>query len=284
MLIAFVPVLHKGYLELFAKHQGGELGILGADVIADYTALVRDLRVVDPVEMKKMIEALGIFGNVRILDKSELSTPSGSPITGGEPAPGVSIFMPDEEVSHDLAQKYFADKPVTFESIFLRWNRPISTTEHIIAPGRTISVDEMDRELMAQANDEAQKSADWWRQVGAVAVKDGVLIATGHNRHLPSDFHLGQNGDPRSSFDAGTHLDIYTSIHAEASIVADCARAGTQLNGASLFITTFPCPNCARLLCVAGIKKIYYQKGYSLLDAEDIFKAFNVDIVLVASS
>ena len=88
-------------------------------------------------------------------------------------------------------------------------------------------------------------------------------------------------GDPRSNFDAGEHPEIYTSIHGEASVVAQAARDGVSLKGAEIYVTTFPCANCARLIAEVGIKKVYYRDGYSMLDAEDIFKAANIEVVLV---
>ena len=269
MLIAFVPVLHKGYINLFEKYRGEVLGILGKDILSDYTIFVRDLRIVDPEKIKVAIEALGIFSEVKVLSKSDL--------VAGEGA----IVMPDEDIGHHLAGKYFPGMDVTFEKIFLRYDRPISTAEFVVAPNRTISHDELHRELIAEAKEEADKSSDFWRQVGAVIARDGKIIVKSHNHHLPTDFHLMQNGDPRSNFDAGSGFELYTSIHAEAAAVAACAKAGIALEGTSIYSTTFPCSNCARLLCESGMKKVYYEKGYSVLDAEKIFKAFGVEIILV---
>jgi dCMP deaminase len=272
MLIAFVPVLHKGYLELF-KLYPEELGILGPDVIADYTSLTRDLRIVDPHELKQAIEGLRIFPRVRVLSKADLETLGAS---------SINVVMPDEDVSRELANKYFGDR-VTFAPVHIRnrWDKKFVNEENTVAPHRIISKETADIELMKLANVEADKSADWWRQIGALLVKDGQVIFSNWNRHLPSDFHLAQNGDPRSNFDRGERPDIYTSVHAEAGIIAKAAKQGVALEGSSIYATTFPCPNCARLIAEAGIKKVYYQKGYSLLDAEEIFKAYGVEIVLV---
>ena len=270
MLIAFVPVLHKGYIDLFKKYPD-TLGILGADIIADFTALTRDCRVVDSVMMKKAIESLGIFSSVRVLSKSDLADLAQSES---------SIVMPDEDVSRELAKQYFADRAV-FESVFLRWDKMPTLRENIVAPHRIITSDEFSKSMMNLAVSESMKSSDWWRQVGTVLVKDGIIVAQSHNRHLPTDYHLAINGDPRTIFDAGQHIDIATSIHSEALAVAQSARNGTSLDGAEAFVTTFPCPNCARLLAEAGIKRVYYHKGYSLLDAEEILKAYGAEIILV---
>lgn len=269
MLIAFVPVLHKGYLELFKKYPD-ELGILGLDIIADYTSLTRDLRVIDPHDLKLAIEALGIFKHIRVLSKSDLTNLGGT------------IIMPDEDVSRDLAAKYFGGR-ATFASAAIRnrWDKKFVNEENAVAPQRVISKEAADIELMKLANAEADKSADWWRQIGAVLVKEGKTIYKNWNKHLPSDFHLAYNGDPRSNFDRGQRPDIYTSVHAEAGIIAKAAREGVALEGTSIYTSTFPCPNCARLIAEAGITKVYYQKGYSLLDAEEILTAYGIEIVLV---
>jgi len=269
MLIAFVPVLHKGYVELFKKYPG-QLGILGTDVIADFTSLTRDLRIVDPAEMRKAIFSLELFDEVFVMNKTSLETLDGQ-----------SLIMPDEDVSHALHAQYFPNAEVIFEPVFLRWDKQISIAEHIVAPDRIVSTEELHKHFIHLATDESAKSADWWRQVGAVIVRDGIVVAKAHNRHLPTDYHLAAHSDPRSNFDAGTNLDICTAIHAEASAIAQAARDGIALQGSSLYSTVFPCPNCARLICEAGISKVYYEKGYSRVDAEQIFKAFNIEIVLV---
>lgn len=274
MLIAFVPVLHRGYIDFFRKYPGATLGILGTDVVDQFTSISRDQRTLSPEIAKSLVEQLGIFSDVRILHQADLEALSSE---------CVSIVMPEDDVSRTLAERHFPQR-TTFASIFLRWTKPITLQEHIIPAHRTISHDTFLQEVMKEALAEAQKSADWWRQVGAVFIKDGAVLARGHNRHLPSDFHLSLNGDPRTNFEAGERIDCSTAIHAEAGIIAECAKKGISTKEALAFVTTFPCPNCARLLAEAGVKKVYYQQGYSLLDAEAILRAYGVEIVLVPAS
>lgn len=270
MLIVFAPVLHAGYIALFKKYPS-ELGILGTDIIANYTSLTRDCRTIDPAVMKNAIESLSIFSSVRVLSISDLTNLAHTT---------VPIVMPDEDVSHALAEQYFRNR-VTFESIFLRWDKMKTLHEHIVAPHRNITTATFATSIMSLAMTEAKKSSDWWRQVGTALVKDGIVIALSYNTHLPTDYHLSIEGDPRTNFDAGVRIDLSTAIHSEARAVAQSAKSGTSLNGAEAFVTTFPCPNCARLFAEAGIKTIYYSKGYSLLDAEEILKAYGIEIVLV---
>jgi len=270
MLIAFVPVIHQGYVDLFKKYPG-ELGILGSDVIAKYTSIARDLRAMNPGAMKKVIESMRHFDRVRIITAFDLTDLAKS---------NAPIVMPDDEVAQKIIAEY-GFQNVTLESIFLRWGFMPTTRENVVAPHRIISRGAFEKEMMGVAMNEAQKSADWWRQVGTVIVQDGEIIAHGHNHHLPTDYHLSLFGDPRTNFNAGERIDLSTAIHSEASVIASCARRGISLDGASAFVTTFPCPNCARLLAESGVKTVYYSKGYSLLDAEAVLNGFNVNIVLV---
>ncbi|MES2471163.1 MAG: deaminase [Patescibacteria group bacterium] len=269
-LVCYVPVLHEGYIKFFSKYPGATLYILGRDVIIDYLSLVRDPRGMDPEVLKTPIESLGIFSEVKVLTKKDLENFSIE-----------NIVMPDENVTRDLAAKYFVGKKVVFESVFLRWDQIKSTTEFVVPADRVISTDEADKEIMAKAMKVADRSPDWWRQIAAIIIKDGKVVSETYNTHLPSDFHLQKNGDPRSNFNAGEMQQIFTSIHAEARGIAEAANKGISLDGAVAYVTTFPCPNCARLMMFAGIKKVYYSKGYSLLDAENILKIAGIEIVMV---
>lgn len=268
--ICFIPALHAGYISFFKKHRG-VLYILHSDFVAEFPKIERDIRQIDALDMKKAIEALGIFEKVEVLHLSGLATfkPEGE------------LIMPDEDMTREIKNKFFPDAVVVFDSVFLRWDKQITTTETVVPPNRTISIEEFDKEVIHQANIEAQKSSDWWRQVGAVIVKEGKIILEGHNRHMPADMSLDAYGDPRSNFDAGVRIDLSTAIHGEASLIAKAAREGVMLLGSSIYVTTFPCPNCAKLIVDAGIQKVFYEKGYSLLDAENILKSAGVEIILV---
>jgi dCMP deaminase len=213
----------------------------------------------------------GLFGNSKVLNKENI----GEILKFGE------IIMPDEDISRVFAEKYLTEKEVIFEKVFLRWDKLISLKEQEISPDRKISSEDFDKEFIGEAFKESEKSSDWWRQIGAVVVKEGKIIITGYNKHLPSNFSPYINGDPRNNFDAGIRIDLCTSIHAEAATIAAAAKNGINLNGCSIYVTTFPCPTCARLLAESGISKVFYSKGYSLLDAEDILKGYGAEIILV---
>lgn len=268
-IVAFVPAIHKGYIELFRKYPG-TLYLLGSSFVPDVPYIERDLRTPDFVDLKNILKSIDCGDVYELTPETVASIPR-----------DVILVMPDDSVTRTIAEKYFSDREVQFDSVFLRWNKQITKTEMIVAPDRIISEEERDREFIKEAQAYAKQSSDWWRQIGAVCAKEGKVLVAGYNRHLPSDFNLDTYGDPRSSFDAGESFEISTAIHCEATLVAHAARKGISLEGTSLYVTTFTCPVCAKLVAEAGIKKVYYKSGYSLLDAETILKSFGVEIILV---
>jgi len=191
------------------------------------------------------------------------------------------ITLPDEDVSRNFARIFLKKHKVYFKKIFLRWDKTISATEFEVPPDRIISTKNSDLKFLREAVKEARQSPDWWRGIGAVLVKEKKIEIRAYNRHFPSNTTSGTMGDPRSNFDYGEQPEIYLSIHAEADIIAQVANRGISLQGSEIFVTTFPCPNCARLLVRAGIKKLFYTQGYSKLDAEEILKSAGVEIILV---
>jgi dCMP deaminase len=272
VILAYVPVLHEGYRRFFEKYQDSDLYILGSDIISEFSQLSKEIRQLDPEIVKKSVESWGAHKNIFIANKKEIQEIKDS-------ADG--IIMPDEEIMHELAEKYFSDKKVIFDAIFLRWDKHSTTKEKEVSFDRKISADEFDKEMILAADAEGQKSSDWWRKIGSVIVKDGKSIIFAHNKHVPSEHMPYINGDPRSNFHKGDHLELSTAIHSEAAAIAEAARLGISLEGASIYVTTFPCPPCAKLIAYSGIKKIYYNIGYGVLDGESILKDKGVEIIFV---
>ena len=273
-LVSYIPALHRGYIDFFKKYPGATLYILGTDFVRETPRMDRDIRALTPDEVKTLVAGLGIFASVIVLDEKNIKDLLTS---------GTEIIMPDDEVNHNFAEAHLATftGKISFIPAFLRWDRKISTTEFIVSPDRIISEDEFDRQIIAQATEEAQRSPDWWRQIGGILMRDKKIILMAHNEVLPSEYTLNTFGDPRSNFDAGEMLTTYKTIHAEAKIIAEAANRGISTQGTTLYTTTFPCPVCAKSVAMAGIKEVYYAKGYSLLDAEDILRAFGVKLVMV---
>lgn len=268
-IVAYVPALHAGYAAFFRKHTGAPVYVLGKSFIDAYPRLNRDIRALAPQEAAAALRALGFIAHVlEVGDVSALK-------------PYKEIVLPDEDVSRDFAAKYLPENKVTIENIFLRWEGVFANKEVEPSPDRTVSTDVLDHELMREAVKEGRRSADWWRQIGGLAVKDGTLLARSHTQYFPSDLALDILGTPRTTVDAGERPDLYISMHAEAAIVAQAAAEGFSLKGASLYVSTFPCINCAFLIAKSGVARLYYAEGYSRIDAEGVLKSADVEIVQV---
>ncbi len=92
--------------------------------------------------------------------------------------------------------------------------------------------------------------------VGCVIVSGGEgknrLIAAGYNGFLPGSPHTSR---VRDGHEQGT-------VHAEQNAIADAARRGISLAGATAYVTHYPCINCAKVLAAAGINKVKFHKNY----------------------
>lgn len=97
--------------------------------------------------------------------------------------------------------------------------------------------------------------------VGCVLVnKDHRIISTGYNGSVAGNPHCSEVGH--------TMRDGHciATIHAEMNALLYCAREGISVKDSTAYITHFPCLNCTKALIQAGIKAIYYQKGYRIDD------------------
>ena len=111
------------------------------------------------------------------------------------------------------------------------------------------------------------------RPTGAVIVKDKRILATGYNGPMPGAWHCTDKG-PGYCFrrEKGIpDIDKYNycrASHAEANAIAQAARFGISLEGASLYCTLAPCYVCLKLIASAGIKEVYYEYDYESRDFE----------------
>ncbi|MBT3356637.1 hypothetical protein HN784_00120 [bacterium] len=273
IIIAYVPVLHEGYRRFFEKYSDDvELWIIGQEVIEKFDYFYKEVRALKPELIVKSIESWGMFENIGILNKEKLKDLQKEEI---------EIIAPKEDVIKDVIKEYFLDKEITWDDIFLRWDKHNYTSKIEISPDLEMSQKEFDNKIMKLAVADAENSSDWWRRVSAVIVKDGKAIIIEHNKHVPSNHTPYANGDPRNAAHKGVNLELSTVLHAEAGAVARAAKQGISLEGAEIYVTTFPCPPCAKQIAYSGIKKVYYSSGYGVLDGETILKENGVKIVFV---
>jgi len=191
--------------------------------------------------------------------------------------------MPAEDVSYRVAERFFERCEVLYDTVFLRWDR--TKTAQLQEPkarpwtAAEQAGDPLLAELAAAAGEAAAASVDWWRQVGAaLRLADGETLAA-TNEHNPHRLSAYAAGDPRANLYKGVGLELSTATHAEAALIARAAREGKATVGATLFVSDFPCPPCAKLVAAAGVAKLYFVEGYAVLDGEDVLRAKGVEIV-----
>lgn len=109
---------------------------------------------------------------------------------------------------------------------------------------------------MLQAALLASRSTCERLSVGAVLVRDKRIIAGGYNGSVSGDVHCIDEG---CELRAG---HCVRTIHAEMNAMLQCARFGISTEGASLYVTDFPCLQCTKSLLQAGIKQINYLRNY----------------------
>jgi len=273
-VLLYLPVLHAGYEEFLSRHgDADEILLLGRGFQQAYPSLAKDIRALPPQRAADYLRLVAPRATIRVIEPPDLP----SVLTGD------AIVMPDEEITRDLARPLDLGegRAVAFDRTFLRWDREWAAAQAPVTFDGEISAAELPRELIGAAEAIAQRSSDWWRQVGAVAARDGQLIGCAWNQHRPSEYAPYFNGDPRDGFARGVRADLSTAIHAEAALIARAARDGTSLAGADLYTTTFPCPACARLVAEAGFRRCYFAGQYSVLDGEQVLRAAGISLVWV---
>ena len=113
-----------------------------------------------------------------------------------------------------------------------------------------------DQYFMMQAALLASRSTCNRLSVGAVLVRDKRVIAGGYNGSVSGDTHCI---DERCYLRDG---HCVRTIHAEMNAILQCAKFGVSADGASLYVTDFPCLQCTKSLLQAGIKEINYLRNY----------------------
>jgi dCMP deaminase len=278
VVIAYIPVLHEGYRRFLDAHaRGRPLFLIGPELYVDYRPLAKDIRSLDAELAAAAITAWEICSEVSVLDERAAASLA-------EQSP--SITLPDEDVSHQVVERFFTRCEVRYDTIFLRWDKSRSVRMLVpqaerVSDENLASGDEI-ADIVAAAQAQAGTSVDWWRQVGAAMRFADGTIAAAANEHNPHRLSTYAVGDPRSNFFKGVGLELSTATHAEARLIAQAAREGVSTDGAVMYVTDFPCPPCAKLIAAAGVSKLYFREGYAVLDGQDVLDAAGVEIMQVA--
>lgn len=284
-LILYMPVLHAGYCKLFDEIKPQAILLVPEEMLRDlpdglaYIAKKDVIRALPSEKMLLAVRALFPSGETTVT----LFTRAG--IFGLVSAES-EIVMPDEDVSRAIAGKCFGSAcKVTFvmpPAPRLRYHRDNVEEKKLLVPDRRIALTALDHEMMNLAGSAAEGSPDWWRQVGGVLVTEDGRRIVGYNEHQPHEQIVAAFGDPRSMFKSGVRTDLSHGDHAEHVLIGEAARQGVSTNGSCVYLTTFPCLPCSRLLVRSGVRKIFYKDpSYGLLDADVYLRSKNIELVEV---
>lgn len=130
--------------------------------------------------------------------------------------------------------------------------------------------DMLDRRYLRMARIWAENSYCERRKVGALVVKDKMIISDGYNG-TPSGF-------PNVCEDEHNVTLPYV-LHAEANAITKLARSCNSSEGATLYVTASPCLECSKLIIQAGIKRVIYSEHYRLEDGLELLRRAGIEVI-----
>lgn len=127
----------------------------------------------------------------------------------------------------------------------------------------------LDLRYLRMARIWAENSYCHRRKVGALVVKEKMIISDGYNG-TPSGFENVCEDD--------NNVTKPYVLHAEANAITKLARSSNNSDGATLYVTAAPCIECAKLIIQAGIKRVIYAEQYRLTDGIELLKRANIEV------
>ena len=128
---------------------------------------------------------------------------------------------------------------------------------------------DLDKRYLRMAKVWGENSYCQRRQVGALIVKDKMIISDGYNG-TPAVFE--------NVCETEEGVTKPYVLHAEANAITKIARSGNNSDGATLYVTDSPCIECSKLIIQAGIKRVVYGMEYRLTDGIDLLKKAGITI------
>ena len=267
-----MPVIHNGYIEFLERNKDADtIFLLTSEFVSQLDEriggqLQRDIRAIPVDCVVEFIHRFFARFFTKTLDSFD------------ELKDFETIVLLDEDVSDML--KTHINKTIVTDQAFLRWDwKSVNIAKEVV--GKFSITEELQhRTNIAYAVKISSKSSDVWRQVGAVVVLEKrILYAC--NEHKPNQYIPYIYGDQRLSMTPGEKPDVCGALHAEKSIIAQAAKEGIPLLGESIYVTTFPCSDCARVIVESGITKVFFKEGYSNMDAAEILLKAGIEIFQV---
>ena len=127
-----------------------------------------------------------------------------------------------------------------------------------------------DQRYLDMARIWAQNSYCQRRQVGALVVKQGMIISDGYN---------GTPSGLENICEDETGVTKPYVLHAEANAITKLARSSNNSDGSTIYITASPCIECAKLIIQAGIKRVVYGEKYRLMDGIELLQRAGIEVV-----
>ncbi len=131
---------------------------------------------------------------------------------------------------------------------------------------------ELDKRYLRMASIWSENSYCKRRQVGALIVKDKMIISDGYNG-TPSGFE--------NVCEDENNVTVPYVLHAEANAITKIARSNNNSEGSTLYVTDSPCIECAKLIIQAGIKRVVYARQYRLDDGLQLLKKAGIEVVFL---
>lgn len=128
----------------------------------------------------------------------------------------------------------------------------------------------LDKRYLRMARIWAENSYCQRRKVGAIIVKDSMIISDGFNG-TPSGFE-------NICEDETGHTKPYV-LHAEANAITKVARSNNSSNGATLYVTASPCLECSKLIIQAGISRVVFNELYRMSDGIELLNRAGIETV-----
>ena len=126
-----------------------------------------------------------------------------------------------------------------------------------------------DKSYIEMAHVWAKNSYCRRRQVGALIVKDRMIISDGYNG-TPSGFE--------NVCEDETGRTKQYVLHAEANAITKVAKSNNSSEGATLYVTDSPCIECSKLIIQAGISRVVYDREYRITDGLDLLRRAGVEV------
>ena len=123
---------------------------------------------------------------------------------------------------------------------------------------------------MRMARTWAENSYCQRRKVGALLVKDQMIISDGYNG-TPSGFE--------NCCEDANNVSLPYVLHAEANAITKVARSNNSSEGATLYVTASPCMECSKLIIQAGVKRVVYGEEYRIMDGIELLKKAGIEVV-----